>query len=704
MKKTLFKIVAFCCAFSLTACDFLASFMNPGEENNSNNNNNPPTPTAKVQSVSIEDNKTYVIGDTYSTDGIIITAHYDDNSTKTVPSSSATINRIYNPLFEQITASTQFEYVGEYRVDFRVAVDNKTLSTHINFDVASGFDTEGFTIQSVQYVTTPTFNEGEVVKNKLTDLPLLINWANHGTERYTYNINTDTTGLTFKVKKQGDAVTDYINTALERGCTYDLILSYQSYSLTTAFTIVGGNYYRLLSENIVNVQTDLDDTISPSKGNVKMLVIPITLSGSWISNWTTSKLNAIDGYYFGTDSTKMSLKMYYETASFGQMTISGKVTTPYVETSSSLTTNQIQSDTTYQKLFTLISNAVEYVRANDSTIDLDEYDLNDDGVIDNIHLVTNFDSTKYTNAWNTPLWPHKYSTGNTNGTPESPVANVYSISAIDHLNDCVTAVHEQGHIFGLDDYYDYGQTDVDYIGCADMQSSNIFDWNSFSKFSVGWISPYVITGPTEITIQAASINGDCLVIPANPETFNNSAFDEYFLIELFAPYGNNAVNYPSKGVYKGSIWDYYSSVYDLGDYGVRMYHVNDQMYRWTGSGFIEFNGNAKNYYIYRPTDNDILDYTGRSSFFDDWANYKELAIIQRGGVDTFGSLEEGARHYLTSEDLFHEGDVFTFDNYKHFLTKDNTIPTTMNNGETFPYKITFTHMSSTQVTVKVEYV
>ncbi len=705
MKKVLAKILVFCSAFSLTACDFLASFMNGGENNNNNNNNN-QTPVAKVQSVSIEDNKTYTIGSTYSTSGIIVTAHYDDNSTKTVPASSATINRIYNPLNQQITTSTQFEYVGEYRVDFKVKVDNKTLSTFINFDVASGFDTEGFVLQSVEYVNTPTFNEGDIVKNKLTNLPLKIHWREQGIEQYTYNINTDTTGMTFKVRKEGDTVNDYLETALEMNTNYSLVLSYKTYLLSTPFT-VGGNYYRLNSSDIVNVQTDLDSDISPSKGNVKMLVIPITLSGNYIDTWTSSRLSEIDGYYFGTNPNKMSLKMYYETASFGQMNISGTVTAPYVETSTSLTSDLIQSDDTYSKLFNLIKNAVNYIKSNMS---LDDYDLNDDGVIDNIHLITNFNTNTYKNAtgqdpWSKPLWPHKYQTGNTAGTPESPVANVYSISALDHVQDCVTAIHEQGHIFGLDDYYDYSGSDIDYIGFADMQSFNIFDWNSFSKFSVGWISPYVITGPTEITIQAASINGDCLVIPANPDTFNNSAFDEYFMIELFAPYGNNAVNYPVNGVYQGSAWEYYSNHYDLGDYGVRMYHVNDQMYRWTGSSLVEYNSHVtSSMYIYRPTDNDALDYEDRPSAFDDWANYKELAIIQRGGTDTFGSTSSGARHFLNSDDLFHQGDVFTFNNYRQFLTKDNTLPTTMNNGETFPYKITFTAMSSTQVTVKIEYV
>ena len=696
MKKTLFKIVALCSTFALAGCDFL-NFLTPDSDSTTDSD----TPKATVVDATVEDNKTYRIGDTYSTQDIVVTALYSDNTTKDLPSSKATVHSIKNPQNQSIAKTARFDLAGTYTVNYRIVADGEVFFKDLNFDVATGFATSGFVLQSVEYASTLTFSQGEVVRNKLSNITLLIHW-NNGDERYNYNINTDTSGITFKVRKQGDTSTEYINTELEQGESYNLILSYQSYSYTYPFT-VNGNFYRLNSEDITNIQTDLDSDISPSKGNVKMLVIPITLSGNYTDTWTNARLSEIDGYYFGTDTSKMSLKMYYETASFGQMTISGKVTTPYTETNSGLTTDQIQADTSYSKLFQLISNAVEYIKANDSTINIDDYDINDDGVIDNIHLITNFDTTQYTNPWSTPLWPHKYQTGNTEGTKSSPVANVYSISAIDHVNDCVTAIHEQGHIFGLDDYYDYAQTDIDYVGYADMQSGNMFDWNSFSKFSVGWISPYVITGETEITIQAASINGDCLVIPANPETFNNSAFDEYFLIELFAPYGNNAVNYPYNGTYRGSTWEFYSNnIQNLGNYGVRMYHVNDQTYCYTSGGFVEFNSHVTTQTIYRPTDNDAYDYDGRSYYFDDWANYKELAIIQRGGTDTFGSTSSSVRHYLGSADLFKQGDVFTFDNYKQFLTKDNTVPTTMNNGEVFPYKITFTAMSSTQVTVKVE--
>ena len=66
---------------------------------------------------------------------------------------------------------------------------------------------------------------------------------------------------------------------------------------------------------------------------------------------------------------------------------------------------------------------------------------------------------------------------------------------------------------------------------------------------------------------------------------------------------------------------------------------------------------------------------------------KLLALIQKGGTDTFGS--ENGRHYLNKTDLFQTGDTFTFSNYAKFLSKSGRNVTTMDNGETFPWKIDF---------------
>ena len=714
MKKVFFKIVALLSAFALTACDFTllptdGGVSQDGSENTSNSEvisgSSATTSGAKVTSVKVEDNKDYSIGDSYSISGIAITAYYDDGSEEIIASSKATLKEIRNPSNQVISNTSKFNQAGEYKVKYDVNVNGKKYSTTTNFNVASGFDSEGFTVSSIEYAVKPSFHKGEVVKTLLHDISLLIHW-NRGDEYYTYDISTDTTGIAFSLKQQGDDVTERIEEELTQGNTYTLTLSFGEYNLNYQFTIYG-NYYQLDSGDITYTQTDLESIISPSKGNVKMLIVPIILKGNYIDEWTTARLSEIDGYYFGEDTSKMSLKMYYETASFGQMNVSGTVVDPYTENSETLTSDLIEADDSYNKLFTLIANAVSWIKSAHPEINLDEYDLNDDGAIDNIHLITNFNTETYSSqtgnqVWSTPLWPHKYQTGNT-GTKLSPVANVYSISAIDHVYDCVTAVHEQGHIFGLPDYYNYGNDNVDYIGHADMQSANIFDWNSYSKFSVGWISPYVVTGDTEITLGAASLTGDCLVIPANPSTFNNSAFDEYFLIELFSPYGNNAVNYPYNGNYGyGNSWEFYSTYCgDLGSYGVRLYHVSSQIYKWGGSSFLPIDTGSYTGSIYFPTDNNQYDYD-RWSYYADYADQKLLSIIQQGGVDTFGSTESGARKYLNGDDLFHQGDVFTFNQYKHLLSKTGAEVTTMDNGETFPYKITFTAMSATSVTIKIE--
>ena len=65
---------------------------------------------------------------------------------------------------------------------------------------------------------------------------------------------------------------------------------------------------------------------------------------------------------------------------------------------------------------------------------------------------------------------------------------------------------------------------------------------------------------------------------------------------------------------------------------------------------------------------------------------KQLALIQKGGVDTFG---QNSVAMLQETDLFKTGDTFTFNNYKHFLSKSGATVTRMDNGETFPWTIEF---------------
>ena len=456
------------------------------------------------------------------------------------------------------------------------------------------------------------------------------------------------------------------------------------------------HYGYIQAEQMSFVSSDLKSSYAPSMGSVKLLVVPISFKGDTkegyedkIQEWTTSKILSVNQYYFGDSN---SLSTYYLNASFNRLQITGKVTNIYENTTISV--ESILQDDTMETLFDLIEDAINYIHDNDTDIDWSQYDLNHDGCIDNIHLITDYCSGK--NEWNTNLWPHMFWTGR-KGTIEKPLANVYSISGTSFVNDPITAIHEQGHIFGLEDYYDYsnnGQSKIDYTGQLDMQSHNSFDWNSFSKLSMGWVKPYVITGESEkvtLKLKAASINGDCLIIPADYSTWNGSAFDEYFLLELFAPYGNNKKDWNANRASLGNTP------------GVRLYHVDARTY---GSNETVIDNNQllvvpddqmaeheinsaedveKWTYITKGANNSS-DWTAYEGGIEQLKDHPLLTIIQRGKVFTFAG-DDASRHTLNASDLFKAGHKFTFEDYSHFLNKKVINQSTMDNGEIFPYTI-----------------
>jgi hypothetical protein len=314
-----------------------------------------------------------------------------------------------------------------------------------------------------------------------------------------------------------------------------------------------------------------------------------------------------------------------------------------------------------------------------------KYDRNNDGYFDNLHFVTNLSYSATQQGADQPFWPHKWELTMTTDSPGLK-GMVYETTSIGHLEDARTIIHEQSHVFGVEDYYDYSYTGADYLGYADMQSLNCFDWNSFSKFAVGWANPYAVDGTkksTTITIESAALTNQCIVVPANHDTFNGSAFDEYFLIELFTKDGVNKYDWN----------DYYIGDFDFTkSYGIRLYHVDGRLIDNRGTDLTDWNAvnNAlnKGRYVSHGCDNSYYD--GDYVNFPLWQDYKLLTIIQAGGVNTFGQTDgEGSYDYLSSDDMFYQGDTFTFNDAKAFLSVTNKSVTTMDNGETFPYTISF---------------
>lgn len=635
--------------------------------------------------IEYHDTNTFHIGDSYALkNDITLTSVYSDGSTVSLDGCNlSSLGSLNDSLDRSYKAKTPFEVAGWYtsinakaKTPDGYQFTDVQLSFYVNSGIEDNYELDDLTID---YKATHTV--GELLEDNLDTLNIYATWKDRGVELLPYSRNKEHFSLSLYAN--GNLSKNVINEPLKAETNYTLEVSYKSYKAIHQFGIVNGVQY-VKAEDLSFTAKDVNLNYAPSKGDVKMLVIPITLPDDTCTDvWTDDKVDLLNNLYFGEDGSRLSLKQYYEVASFKQMNVSGLVAKPYVEEDHRYDVLRLQADDSMGLLFELIARAVSYIEESNSNIDWSKFDVNNDGCLDNVHLITNFDtsaySKRYGDVWATPLWPHMYQTNNNSGTPSRPVANVYSISAIDHVRSAITAIHEQGHIFGLNDYYDYSYAGVDYVGSYDMQDQNCFDWNSYSKLVTGWVSPYVIDGSAnevEVTIKAASTSGDCIIIPADYSTWNGSAYDEYFLIELFSNGGVNSL-----------WWDYYDM-----PYGIRLYHVDSRLWDYEDMKEVDYpNGHkcdvgTNNCYNYQDYDYGCYE----------WKDYPLLALIQQGAKNTFGT---GERTTLRANDLFRTGNQFKFEKYSHFLNKKCLPQTSMNNGETFPYTIDFIDVNEKSATI-----
>lgn len=189
-----------------------------------------------------------------------------------------------------------------------------------------------------------------------------------------------------------------------------------------------------------------------------------------------------------------------------------------------------------------------------------DLDRNGDGYVDLLYFVTGEDSSKTKgDGGNYYIYGGASPTASIPPNLDRPVMHSYSkVPYEDWLSPLKPAMHganrvllhETGHLFGLEDYYNawpYEDEDTyETLGEFDMQSLDFSDWNVYSRFACGWISPYVIDGSEdEVTIRlgCSSEVPDAVLIPT-AAGWNGTAFDEYILIDVLAPYAAAGFDWP----------------------------------------------------------------------------------------------------------------------------------------------------------------
>ena len=428
------------------------------------------------------------------------------------------------------------------------------------------------------------------------------------------------------------------------------------------------------------------NSFSSTVGEMNVLVVPIYWKDQ--SDRATDKNleaiyrsfgNIIDEsgkvtVYAPNNGTALSLSECYRIASFDKLTVNAFVTDWYAFDANYTAMrdrkwNAEQVDAVYQ-----------WVLGQYPELDMSRFDSDRDGVLDEIVFVNTGDMKGYTN-YTADSFGGAYRNisaisgmeSTAVGTPNSPtvlhfvninLGFLFSSKEIGELDGLRTSVliHEFGHSLGLWDYYDVSHGNISPLGGYDMQDGNVGDWNVYSKYTAGWITPTVIddtifenTDSIEITVRSSALTGDAVIIPAFGYDYNGTPFDEYIILDLFTPDGLHKKD--------SALYSLHKSV------GVRIYHVSD-LHEKRISGDLEFG--------YRHYSNDS------KSFWSKIFGFYQIEIISATGKNHFTSYE-GHNNLFSSKDLFIEGDSFDAESLDEFFHNGK-----MDNGMSFGYTIAVT--------------
>ena len=192
------------------------------------------------------------------------------------------------------------------------------------------------------------------------------------------------------------------------------------------------------------------------------------------------------------------------------------------------------------------------------------YDNDGDGYLDFVWIVY---SKEYDNNDNSFWWAYVTYNQTASANKTEPTVNTLGWASINFMLenynglDAHTFVHETGHGYGLNDYYDYNKL-WSPMGGIDMMDRNIGDHSAYSKFTLGWLSPLVVDDSAIITLKPTTTSRDCFIIPS--PNYNGTAFDEYMMIEFMAPLGLAKKDYTRK----------YNNLEGYSNYGVRISHID----------------------------------------------------------------------------------------------------------------------------------
>ena len=446
---------------------------------------------------------------------------------------------------------------------------------------------------------------------------------------------------------------------------------------------------------------DVGKTSAIMEGTIAAVVIYIGFTDGYVCD--REKLENIFTAEYGQERALESVSTYFRFNSYGNVSFDWYF---YYYESGMSCKEAFDATETTENLTD--SSFAEFQRSFQG--DLKDLDRNGDGYVDLLFFVTGEDSSKTKgDGGNYLIFGGATPTESIRPNLDRPVMHCYSkVPYEDWLSPLKPAMmgggirvllHETGHQFGLVDYYNtrpYGDEDTfETLGEFDMQSFDLSDWNVYSRFACGWLSPYVIDGSKEevtIRLGCSSEVPDAVLIPT-AAGWNGTAFDEYILIDVLAPYAAAGFDWPMLSNFQTDPDD------PRMQGGVRVYHVDGRLAR-VDQYDMASNRPATSYeeLLEVISDKDfrhgvwLWDRHYNSDGIDpllpgDSRFHHLIEIVPSDGSKRFRHNEHTmywrAEDTLTVTDLYGPGDVFSMEKCADAFAEAPL----MNNGSTFDYEV-----------------
>lgn len=444
-----------------------------------------------------------------------------------------------------------------------------------------------------------------------------------------------------------------------------------------------------------------DSAVLDTIGDKELLVIPVYTSDS--SGFSKADLELVEDAYNAEskDTGWRSLRTYYEESSYGKLRMHATLLSPYAlkKTTKQAASSLGASEAAMGKILN------DIVQSYASTINLKDFDSNGDGHVDAVEFVYKNDGTEWdgdqessTSVW----WAYTSITG-VSASKSAPTCGAYFWSAYNMIQtgyytpniDVHTLAHETGHLLGADDYYSYeSDTDGSPAGMADMMDFNVGDHNAVTKSMYGWVDPYVPDGSRdefEITLNSFEATGDCLML-VDPETWNGTQYDEYFMVSYYTPDGLNAKDISGYPEWGDSDYNY-GKIYQKP--GLQMFHADFRV-----GTYSERTGKAT--YAKDPLSQSAYVLASNTASYSN-SGFRLLEAVPADGTNYFIGRncqyrKFGSQKVLFGTSAYGGGSTsFTATTAKNILSKK----TTLNNGNPIPWSFTITNQTNSSITLKL---